>query len=406
MWYKKLNSNLPESANLTPNFQLKDIKLEQVIQTIGLLLIAMMGAAVTTLMPLLVGAYSDSGLFTDQQVGWLTSADVAGILLASASAFFWSRRVNWRLMTILGISGFIAANWLTTYLQNFELLMIVRFIAGVACGATYAISLAALGDYKRTDMAFGALVTIQVIFGTIGFWLLPNILGEHGLSGMFQFFNICLLPTLLFCLISFPKNQKQASSQAFSIDGSVKAAVLIFLGVVTYYFAQGTVWAYLERIGVAAQLTGADIGWILGLGFAISAIGSMLSGYYVEKLGRNSGLYLTAVIQLPCLVALYFMGPDNAYWVYAITTIIYQVMWSFIVPIMMAIFNQIDRSGKLIVLCVSAFKVGLVIGPPVAGWVVTFFHVNEVLWIGGIAILLSVFISVKSNNILLAEAQK
>jgi MFS family permease len=381
-------------------FSLKQFSVEQILQTVGLLLIAMMGAAVTTLMPLLVGAYSDSGLFTDQQVGWLTSADVAGILLASASAFFWSRKVNWRWVTIIGIVGFIVANWLSTSIEQFHLLFMVRFAAGVACGATYAISLAALGDYQRTDRAFGAVVTIQVIFGTVGFWLLPTVLVDFGLAGMFQFFNLCLIPTLLCCLITFPSNKKTAEVGKFTIDGSLAAALYIFIGVVIYYFAQGTVWAYLERIGVTAHLSGADIGVILGLGFAISALGSMLSGYYVEKLGRNSGLYLTAIIQIPCLAALYFMGPDNAYWIYAVTTIVYQVMWSFIVPIMMAIFNEIDKSGKLIVLCVSAFKVGLVVGPPVAGWVVTHFHVNEVLWIGGIAIVMSVAISVKSNQIL------
>ena len=66
---------------------------------------------------------------------------------------------------------------------------------------------------------------------------------------------------------------------------------------------------------------------------------------------------------------------------------------------MMAIFNDIDKSGKLIVLCVSAFKVGLVIGPPVAGLVVTYFQVKEVLWLGGVAIIASVCITVKANKL-------
>lgn len=74
--------------------ELKLVSPQSIIQILGALLIAMMGAAVTTLMPLLVGAYTDSGLFTDAQVGWLTSADIAGTLIASASAYFWSRKVN------------------------------------------------------------------------------------------------------------------------------------------------------------------------------------------------------------------------------------------------------------------------------------------------------------------------
>jgi len=380
--------------------ELKLVSPQSIIQILSVLLIAMMGAAVTTLMPLLVGAYTDSGLFTDAQVGWLTSADIAGTLIASASAYFWSRKVNWRFVTIVSTIIFITANWLTLSITSFESLFVTRLLAGMGCGAAYAISLAALGDYKKSEMAFSAMVTIQVAFGTVGFWLLPSLIGDYGLAGIFQFFNVCLIPALIFCFITYPNNQKRQDSLGLNIDGNLKAALYVFLGVVAYYFAQGAVWAYLERIGVAVNLSGAEIGEILGIGFAISALGSMLSGLYVGKWGRNSGLYLTAIIQAPCLIALYMMGENNAFWIYAIATIIYQVLWSFIIPIMMAIFNDIDKSGKLIVLCVSAFKVGLVIGPPVAGLVVTYFHVKEVLWLGGVAIIFGVWITVKANELI------
>ena len=45
------------------------------IQYSCLMLIAMMGAAVTNLMPLIVGAFSDSGQFTTQQVGYLAAGN-------------------------------------------------------------------------------------------------------------------------------------------------------------------------------------------------------------------------------------------------------------------------------------------------------------------------------------------
>ncbi|NVK26160.1 MAG: MFS transporter [Gammaproteobacteria bacterium] len=372
--------------------QLKNVSIAGWIQVAAVLLVSMMGAAVTTLMPLLVGAYTDSGLFTTTQVGWLTSAEVAGILLTSTSAYIWSRKVNWQIVTLLGLSTFIAANWFSMSATEFEYLFILRALAGVACGATYAISIAALGDFPQSDKAFSGLVTIQVVFGTLGFWLLPNIISSEGLGGIFYFFNLCLLPALIFSAVKFPVNSRVTERLTFKIDGSLKAAILIFSGVVAYYFAQGTVWAYLERIGVNAGLSGAEIGSILGLGFAISAVGSLLSGLFVEKVGRNWGLYVTLIIQVPCLLVLFLMNNTNAFWIYAISTIIYQVMWSFVIPIMMGIFNDIDKSGKLIVLCVAAFKVGLTIGPPVAAFVVTVSNVNNVIWLGLGGIALSILL--------------
>lgn len=383
---KMKNKNNIMSSTTYP---LKNLTISHWIQISAVLVVAMMGAAVTTLLPLMVGAYTDSGLFTDTQVGWLTSAEIAGILIASTSAYLWSRKVNWQLVTLIGVAVFITANWLSMSATEFKYLLSLRALAGVACGATYAISIAALGDFPKTDKAFSGLVTIQVVFGTLGFWLLPNIITNEGLGGIFYFFNICLLPALILTALRFPKNARVEPKVNFKIDGSLKAAILIFTGVVAYYFAQGTVWAYLERIGVNANLDGGDIGSILGLGFAISAIGSLLSGLFVERFGRQWGLYITAIVQLPCLLVLFLMDDQNAFWIYAIATIIYQVMWSFVIPIMMAIFNDIDKSGKLIVLCVAAFKVGLTIGPPVAAFVVTQSNVNDVIWLGIGGILLS-----------------
>jgi MFS family permease len=353
-------------THITSLYKPSNTSISNIIQLSALLLITMMGAAVTSLMPLIVGAYSDSGKFTAQQVGWLTAADIAGILVASVSAFFWCRRVNWQRYVLAGLVIFMGANFLSTTVSDFFGLTIIRFVAGCGCGVMYAIALAALSDLKKPEVAFGAVVSIQVMFGTVGFFLLPGFIADNDISVIFHFFNLCLLPTLILCLLSFPLNTKHQQIGTLKIKGSTKAAAFIFTGVVVYYFAQGVVWGYLERIGVDAQIIYTDIGIILGVGFALSVIGSIVSGYYVEKLSRRSGLLVTAIIQLPCLFALYQMEPANAYWVYAISTVLYQLMWSFVVPIMMAIFSDVDRSGKLVVVCVSAFKMGLVIGPPLA----------------------------------------
>ncbi|WP_163936069.1 MFS transporter [Paraferrimonas sp. SM1919] len=371
-------------------------------QTLGfwaVLSAAMMGAAVTTLMPLMVGAFTDSNHFSAQQIGWLTAADVAGILITSSSAFFWVRRCHWQKMVIASLAVFIAANVITGLINDFNSLVLIRFIAGIACGVSYSIALAALGDRDNADKAFSIMVTLQVIYGTIGFALLPMVINEWGYAGIFHFFNVALVIALAFALVSFPCNHKTQHNQSrFDIKPIWKPTTLIFLGVVSYYFAQGTIWAYLERIGVNAGLTGSEVGYLLGLGFAISAIGSWLSGWSTQFIGRAGAIWLTVIIQMPCLIALLLMNQDNAWLIYAIATIIYQIFWSYIIPIMMAIFNEVDKSGRLIVLCVAAFKVGLVLGTPIAGMLVEHYSLNHVIVVGGIAILISGLLTIGANT--------
>ncbi|WP_156413727.1 MFS transporter [Lacimicrobium alkaliphilum] len=364
----------------------------------GILMVAMMGAAVTILMPLVVGAFSDSGAFSQQQVGFLTAADVAGILLSSMSAFFWVRRCHWQRWMQISLLLFIGMNLLTLFTSLFPALLLVRFLAGIGCGIGYSIALAALGDRTNPDKAFGAMVTVQVVFGTVGFWVLPHITSVWGYQGLFQFFNLFLLLALILVSISSPADENK-KTQSLPPFGRIYLPVLfVFLGVVAYYFAQGTVWAYLERIGVAAGLSVAEVGAILGWGFAISACGSVLAAKFVAMMGRNFSLWLTAVLQLGCLLALYLMAQPHIWLIYALATVVYQIFWSFIIPIMMGIFSDADKSGRLIVFCVTAFKVGLVIGPPVAAAVVSHFGVIHVLWLGAVAIVLSVMLLHLANN--------
>lgn len=355
----------------------------------GLMLIAMMGAAVTNLMPLIVGAFSDSGLFSTQQVGYLAAADVAGILLSTTSAFWWVRRVPWRPAVQLSLLLFIGANLLTSMAEGYNALLLLRFAAGIACGVSYAIALAALGDSARVDKTFGVMVTIQVVFGTVGFLLLPDLISRFGYGAIYQSFNLFLLAALLLSFVSFAQNQKPQHSVCFELSGRLAPALWVFCGVVLYYFAQGGVWGYLERLGVAAGLTMAEVGYVLGLGFAISAVGSLLSGVFVAKFGRTAALWLTVAIQLPCLFALSLLSVGPAWLIYAAATIVYQIFWSFVVPVMMGIFNDVDPSGRLIVFCLSAFKVGLMLGPPIAALTISSFSLTAVLPLGAAAIVLS-----------------
>jgi predicted MFS family arabinose efflux permease len=370
----------------------------------GILMVAMMGAAVTILMPLVVGAFSDSGAFSQQQVGFLTAADVAGILLSSMSAFFWGRRCHWQRWMQISLLLFIGMNLLTLFTSLFPALLLVRFLAGVGCGIGYSIALAALGDRTNPDKAFGAMVTVQVVFGTLGFWVLPHITSVWGYQGLFQFFNLFLVLALILVSISSPVDENKKTQSLPPLGRIYLPVLFVFLGVVAYYFAQGTVWAYLERIGVAAGLTVAEVGAILGWGFAISACGSILAAKFVAIVGRNLSLWLTAVLQLACLLALYLMAQPHIWLFYALATVVYQIFWSFIIPIMMGIFSDADKSGRLIVFCVTAFKVGLVIGPPVAAAVVSHFGVIHVLWLGAMAIVLSVMLLHLANNRARSEA--
>lgn len=355
----------------------------------SLLIVAMMGASILTLLPLWVGGLSDQQLFTQQQIGWLAAADVIGIFVSSASAIFWVRRIPWRQATLAGLALFLVGNLLSLNATDFASLMGIRIMAGLGCGTAYAIALASLGDHRRPELAFGLMVTAQVVFGTVGFFAAPRLMELWQVNGFFYYLNGWLLIALISCAITFPESRKV--SPASSDHGLMKLvnskSLLVFATTVVYYCGVSAVWAYLERIGVNMGLDGAEVGDLLGIGFAISGIGSLATPWASRHCGRPLALTLSIGMQVGTMAMLMGSSSGSAYLLYATTSIIFQFFWSFTIPLLMDQFNRVDDTGRFIVLCASAFKVGEILGPPLAARLIEETDYRGVLWLGIVCVI-------------------
>lgn len=353
----------------------------------SLLMVAMMGASILTLLPLWVGALTDLNLYSQQQIGWLAAADVVGIFAASASAIVWVRRLAWRPTLMGGLGLFLMANLLCLLVTDVAALMALRVVAGLGCGAAYAVALAGLGDHERPDFAFGLMVTAQVVFGTLGFFWAPGFIAEWGIDGFFHYLNLWLLATLMVCFLCTPSSNKAASESAFALKPLLTGnALLVFATTVVYYLGVSAVWAYLERLGVSMGLTGEQVGDWLGTGFAISGAGSFVAAFIGRVTGKLAAFSGALVLQTVAIF--WLMGdPLNLALVslYAVSTIVFQFFWSFAVPLLMDRFNSVDASGRLIVLCASAFKIGEILGPPMAAALIVEGNYTPVLWLGVVA---------------------
>ncbi|WP_066967748.1 MFS transporter [Microbulbifer sp. Q7] len=378
----------------------------------SLLFVAMMGASILTLLPLWVGALTDQGAFTGQQIGWLASADVIGIFLSSASAFFWVRRLPWKPIALTGLAIFALANLASLGIEQFGALMATRIIAGLGCGSAYAIALAGLGDRRNPQLAFGLMVTAQVAFGTIGFFAVPRIMGEGDFSGFFHYLNAWLLITIALCLLAFPRSEK-IDEQGNSIFATLLSgrAILVFATTVVYYCGVSAVWAYLERIGVNLGLESADVGDLLGIGFAISGLGSLATPWLSHYVGRMATLLVAMTAQMITMALLIGEFTLDAYLLYAATSIVFQFFWSFSLPLLMDQFNRVDDTGRFIVLCASAFKVGEIAGPPLAAALIVERDFSAVLWLGIICMAVTLLMGllterrrIETNSALVAPA--
>jgi len=371
----------------------------------AILLVVVMGASVLILLPLWIGTMTETLDFSIQQVGFLASADMVGIFITSTSAVVWVRRLSWRAMVLLGLGVFLVANFASTFVRDdFILLYISRVLAGLGCGAAYAVSLAALGDARNPDWSFGLAVSAQVAFGFIGFEVLPGLIDAHGLNAFFWYLNAWLLLAFLLSAWLFPRHGapvRDAVTLRLADIGVPAAAA--FLGTVILYIAISAVWGYMERMGVAAGLESMKVSEIIGWGYLISILGSIIAPAVSRYTGRTFAMLLALVVMLLTFLGLGAMTSDNALVLYIATTIVFQFFWSFVLPPLMATFNAVDASGRFIVLSSPAFKIGEIIGPPLAAyWIADGNNYQPVLWLGAVCAIIGigllVLVARRSNN--------
>ncbi|ESL26255.1 hypothetical protein L478_03081 [Klebsiella pneumoniae BIDMC 41] len=68
------------------------------------------------------------------QIGWLFSAELGAMSLATLPAWWWMSRLDWRRVALTAGVVFLAANLASAVVTQYETLLAARFIASLAGG--------------------------------------------------------------------------------------------------------------------------------------------------------------------------------------------------------------------------------------------------------------------------------
>lgn len=329
-------------------------------------LLLVVAAAIWLIMPVYAGAAAVSLRLDESQVGSLASADFAGLALASLLAPLWIRRVNWRVAASVGVTLILLGNFASVYVDTFSNLLTIRFLTELACGSVASIGLASLADTTKTDRNFAIAIAAQTVFGSAALLGLPYLVDRWGLDSVFVSLNIVTLlvaPCIKFLTV-------QGKDHDAEIAARRSVVVLPILGLVgmTLFFANiGALWAYIERIGAAADLAATYIGQSLALSNLVALGGALAAAWIGDRLGHLRPMIFVAVLQLAAL-ALLNVRLDAVTFIIALS--IYSFFWNFAIPYQMTATANADPSGRLIVLATAFQGAGAALGPGLVAWLI------------------------------------
>jgi len=349
--------------------------------------VAVVGWAVFMGLPILVGALVDFRGFTEEQVGYLASADLGGMLVSSVIVSLFVIRMDRRFWVVFGIFVAIVADMFAIYAYDFVSMMSIRVIAGIGAGFCYSIALANLAATTETARNFSFLIFTLVTVNFLELYSLELISDAWGVTGIFVTFIIINLV----CLMAWPylPRGKHGDEHVHTkAEGEFAVATghlpegygaptppfnLALLGtlclaaIACFYVMVGAFWAYIERLGVKAGFEDNFIAAALSITTLLSVLGCFVAYRVSRKRGQSKPL-----LAAPFLIAaiLVWLGLNTVAFTFVAVLMIYQLLWNGVDIFQLGTISNIDHSGRYVALVPAAQGVGQTLGPSVAGYMV------------------------------------
>ncbi len=343
---------------------------------LGVITLGVIGSIVFLLLPMLIGAFTENLALSAAQVGLLGSADMTGMFIAAMVATGWVRNYNWRVIATLACGLLIVCHILSGFVQSFVPLFLIRVLAGFAGGSLMSIALTSLGDTRQPARFFALFIAGQLTLGGLGLWLFPGFLAQSGLGGVFVSLAVVVLLTTLF--IPFIPQQGREIGPAVPSPSNDRVkyhamlpGLMALLACFIFNLGIMAVWAYLERMGNAAGLEASFIGSTLAVSLLGALFGALLAAVIADRFGRVIPLIITVMVQV---IALLLLGGELSRNSFLAGVMLFAFAWNFPVPFQLAITVSMDVSGRLVVLFLSAVKLGYAAAPVIAAQLIMMGH--------------------------------
>ncbi|HCU2193102.1 TPA: MFS transporter, partial [Klebsiella variicola] len=316
------------------------------------------------------------------QIGWLFSAELGAMSLATLPAWWWMSRLDWRRVALMAGVVFLTANLASAVVTQYETLLAARFLASLAGGTLMILCISCAAGTPNPSRVYAFWVLGQLLLGMLGLLMLPGLFATFGLKVVY----LILAAIMLCCLplvSAFPPRFQPLSASHQRPSTALWRQALAVLAVLTFYISLSAVWTFIGTIGSAAGLTPTQVGLVLAAATVcgiIGAGGAALRGTQrADRLPVWLGYGL--LIGQPLLVR------------YAIAALLFKFTWTFVLPFILARVAGLDNNGRLMNSINLVIGGGMAAGPALAGALLQrFASADPLLAAAGVCALLSLIL--------------
>jgi len=321
------------------------------------LFMTLVGYSVLVALPAINGAWVDQLGFTDVEVNRVASADLLGLFIGAVLTSLLIRTWNRQRLTYLGIALAIAANGLCTQYVDYQMTLLLRFVAGLGAGFYTAVAVAGLGAHSKPREAFNWMLLAFAVSQFLELQLIPHLT----MNGIYVFFIATYVVTLPFVRL-IPRSAPPAPASEPVATGQIPS-LLAWVGIGAIVIAYVNIGAYWSNIELAAEAAGLDGDWaaqVIAWCVLLSFGGCFTAMWILKKFDYDRPLLFTFSLMV---LAVGLLAVEFTAALFVFSVAMFNFLWIFIDVYQMGGVSVADRSGSAAAFIPGAQGLGQTAGP-------------------------------------------
>ncbi|MBT0588041.1 MFS transporter [Alteromonas oceanisediminis] len=306
---------------------------------------------------------------SQQQAGEVVAINGYGGLLGLALAVCLGASCPWRKIVVYCLVTMMVLDLTSPFTQDGNFLVVWRFFSGVMGGVSMGIMFSFIARLPVPDKAFGLLLFLQFVLGSLVIYLLPEL--ERSLSQYSAFHLMAGLALLGLGALGFIPSlaplKNVATPQKLKAKFSVNNIALM-LAIFSYQLAASAIWAYASQIGQQFKIPHGETSTIIAITGLLGLVGASWPVFLNTQPRRY--FWTLVGIGLSVMSAVILLNMTQTY-VFTVALGLLFLSWPAVVSYTMATLAERDADGQLSTIAGLFSFLGLSSGPLLAAGLVS-----------------------------------
>ena len=344
---------------------------------VGCWAMAVLGAMPFAVQPFFLSVMSEALNLAPDQVGLLASADILGVVLASFSGFWWTRRFSHQALAKLASMSMVLGYLGLFFADTFEAVLSLRFLAGVlGHGIAFSLGTALLCRAPQPDRAIAISVVTQISFSSLLLLALPKVLLATDIETVY--WSLVAIVLVLLPLLKLTNNSIRYASES-GRKATIKPLMMwLLVALVCYQLGLSAIWAFIESIGRERQISLEQMGLMLAVILPVSMLGSIFASMLDVRLGRANPVIIATVTGA---IGLLIIANTTSITLLAAGFLLHQIAWNFGIAFVYGAIAQVSDQSGTEILAPGSQSLGTALGPILAGMLASSVNLDAVVWV-------------------------